>query len=684
MTPLDSLVARLDELDVRVSVRDGRLRLSAPPGVLTPELQAEIASRKEELKARFQDPAPAEPIRPVSRGDTAPVSFGQQRLWFLHQFDPTSPAYNLGQVVRFRGRLDIAALERSVEALVERHEVLRTTYRMESGLPVQVVAPAGPVKVTVEEATGSSNADVQRRVKKAIHAPFDLAKGPVFEICVWRLGHEDHVLLIRMHHIASDGWSIGILFRELSTLYVGFVSGKPASLPPLPVQYADFAVWQRQWLSGAVLARELGYWREQLAGVPVLELPTDRPRPAVASVEGAGLEFWIDPTLLKRLYEFSNRSNVTLAITLLAAFKVLLHRYTGQTDVAVGVPIANRTQGRTESLIGFFVNLLVMRTDMSGDPAFAELLTRLKRVSLDAYEHQDLPFDKLVEELEVERDQSRTPLFQVMFSMQPAKGRGVALPDLQAEEVLPERATSKFDLTLDLGETDDGLRGVFEYSTALFDRTTIQRMIGHFVNVLDAIVADPGQTLTQLQLLSDEEQTQLLNEWNDTEADYPREASLPALVAAQAARTPDAIAIVSTSNQLAYRTLHTKSNQLARHLRRHGVRPGVRVAIWLERSVDLVVTVLGVLKAGGAYVPIDPAFPSERVELMLLDSLASVVVTDAALAKLVPSGPTIVDLDAAMAALENEPTEDLAEPVDPASLAYVIYTSGSTGRPSSA
>jgi amino acid adenylation domain-containing protein len=685
MTTLDSLVARLDALDVRVSVRKGRLRLNAPPGVLTPELQAEIASRKEELKARFQDPAAAEPIRAVARGDTAPVSFGQQRLWFLHQFDPASPAYNLGQVVRFRGQLDVGALERSVQALVERHEVLRTTFRVEADLPVQVVSPSATVTLRVDDPTGDTDAareaNLESQLRQAILAPFDLAVGPLFEARVWRLGRDHHVLLLRMHHIVSDGWSMGILFGELSRLYVGFVSGRPASLPPLPVQYADFAVWQRRWLSGAALARELGHWRERLAGVPVLELPTDRPRPAVASVEGAGLSFWLDPALLKRLYELSSRSNVTLAITLLAAFKVLLHRHTGQTDVAVGVPIANRTQGRTESLIGFFVNLLVMRTDMSGDPSFAELLARLKRVSLDAYEHQDLPFDKLVEELEVERDQSRTPLFQVMFSMQPAKGQGHSIPGLQAEELLLGPATSKFDLTLDLGETEEGLRGVFEYSTALFDRTTIERLSRHFANLLEAIVANPGQTLTQLQLLSEDERTRLLEEWNDTEADYPREASLPGLVAAQTARTPDAIAIVSTSESLTYRALHRRSNQLARYLRRHGVRPGVHVAIWLERSVDLVVTVLGVLKAGGAYVPIDPAFPSERVELMLTDSSASVVVTEVALAQLVPSGPTVVEAGVAMAALANESAEDLAEAVDPASLAYVMYTSGSTGRP---
>jgi aspartate racemase len=434
-----------------------------------------------------------------------------------------------------------------------------------------------------------------------------------------------------MHHIISDGWSTGVLFRELNALYAALANNRPSPLPELPIQYADYAVWQRQWLQGEVLEQQLAYWRQQLAGVPVLELPTDRPRPTVKTSQGARQYFVLPENLGQALRALSQREGGTLFMTLLAAFQALLCRYTGQKDIVVGTPMAGRTRAETEPLIGFFLNTLVLRTDLSGNPSFRELLRQVREVCLGAYAHQDIPFEKLVEELQPRRDLSRTPLFQVMFTLQEAAGAG---PDqnrgaapLVMNPLKVERATAKFDLMLTVRDRGKALTGMVEYSTDLFEAASIERMWGHFQTLLEGLVADPNRRLSELPLLTDTEQQQLLVQWNETGTDYPRHACIHHLVEAQARKTPEAVAAVFEDAHLSYRELNRRAHELAGHLRELGVGPEGRVGLCLERSLDMLVGLLGILKAGGAYVPLDPAYPNERLAFMLEDSQAPVLLT---------------------------------------------------------
>jgi amino acid adenylation domain-containing protein len=616
-----------------------------------------------------------------------PLSFAQQRLWFLAQLEPESPTYNIPAAYRLRGLLNVAALEQSLSEIVRRHETLRTTFMAVDGQAVQVVAPHRPRALPMVDLRGEPAREQEARALQLAaedaHRPFDLAQGPLFRATLVQLTEEEYVLLLNMHHIVSDGWSRMVLFQELTTFYTAFATGKPSPLPELPIQYADYAVWQREWLQGEVLEAQLVYWRQQLAGpLPMLHLPTDRPRPAVQTSWGANHAMLLSKTLTEALNVISQREGVTLYMTLLAAFQTLLHRYTGQDDITVGSPVAGRTRAELEGLIGFFVNTLILRTDLSGNPTFRELLGGVREMALGAYAHQDLPFERLVEELQPQRSLSHPPLFQVMFTLQNAPRQTLVLPGLTLRRLEVNSGTAKFDLTLSMAESADGLRGVWEYNTDLFVAATIYRLADHFRTLLEGLVAHPDQHLAELPLLTATERQQILVEWNATQASYPKDACIHELFEAQVERTPDTVAVVCEGAQLTYRELNARANQLAHYLQALGVGPERLVGICVERSLELVVGLLGILKAGGAYVPLDPAYPSERLAFMLADAHIPVLVTQHQLiAGLLVHQARVVCLDTDWARIAQERIEDPPSRVTAQNLAYVIYTSGSTGKP---
>ncbi|HYR08161.1 MAG TPA: condensation domain-containing protein, partial [Longimicrobium sp.] len=622
---------------------------------------AELAGRVEEIRRADLPVLP--PVVPTECTDAVPLSFAQERLWFLDRLEPGSTTYNIPAALRLTGALDEAALERSLGEIVRRHEALRTVFAEVDGSPVQVISPFGGFALPVEDLSPLAEADREAAVKsRAVEEArrlFDLAAGPLFRAALLRLGAEDHVLLLSMHHIVSDAWSMGVLLRELSALYEAYREGRESPLPELPVQYADYAVWQREQLAGEVLDRQLAYWKERLAGAPeLLELPTDRPRPAVQTYRGATVPVEFSVELLERLQALGRSEGATLYMTLLSTFQVLLSRYSGSEDVVVGSPIAGRTRGEVEGLIGFFVNTLVLRADLSGDPSFRETLRRVREATLGAYEHQEVPFEKLVAELQPERSLSHSPLFQVSFTVQNAEGRGGALPGLEVSGAGAAMEIAKFDLSLTLTATPQGLRGGLNYSTDLFDRGTIERMLGHLARVLEQVAADADVRLSRLALTGPEERARVVEEWNRTERPYPRGVCVHELFEAQVRERPDAVALAWGDESLTYRELDARANRLANHLVRLGVGPDDRVGVLLERSAELIVSILAVLKAGGCYVPLDPGYPPERLRLMMDDSSVRVLLSRGELASLVPeSGLDVVYLDQAADALASESVE---------------------------
>jgi aspartate racemase len=680
----------LRSLEVKVWAEGDRLRYNAPKGILTSELLDELRSRKAEILAFLhQDRLGTPPsIQPRSRQVNSPLSFAQTRLWFLEQLEPDSPVYYIRKAVRLSGTLNLEALQKALDAIVERHEALRTNFIAELGNPVQVIASSRPVELCVIDLSALTSNEQAEQVKVRLaqetQRPFNLSAGLMLRASLLQLNSEEHILLLVMHHIASDGWSMGILYRELAALYEAFSTGKPLPLTPLPIQYADYADWQRQWLTGEVLSAQIDYWKKQLDGAPpVLELPTDHPRPAVQSYRGAKHFVSLPPSLTESLQAISRASGVTLFMTLLAAFQTLLYRYSGQEDIVVGSPIAGRTQVETEGLIGFFVNTLVLRTELSGNPTFRELLERVRQVALGAYAHQDLPFEKLVEELRPERSLSYTPLFQVMFVLQNTPMRqSLKLPGLTLQPWNLDSEIAMFDLSLAMWETEQGLQGEWEYNTDLFDAATITRMAGHFQTLLEGIVANLEQRVSELPLLTASERHQLLVEWNDTRGEYPLDKCIHQLFEATVERTPDAVAVMLEDQQLTYRELNIRANQLAHYLQGLGVEPDVLVGISIERSLEMVVGLLGILKAGGAYVPLDPAYPKERLSYMLSDSQVPILLTQDKLVSELPDYKVrVVALDRDWQVIATETQENLVTEVKPSNLAYIIYTSGSTGKP---
>src|SRR5215472_15538878 len=568
---------------------------------------------------------------------TIPMSFAQQRLWFLDQLQPNSATYNVPIAVRTSGALSVEALEQSLDEIVQRHEVLRATFDMVEEQPVQLIVPRLQVELArVDLRTlpqSEREAEARRLASEEAKRPFDLRQGPVLRASLLRLGSEDHVLLLTLHHIVFDQWSRGILLHELTTLYAAFSAGQPSPLPALPIQYADYAVWQRQYLQGGVLEKQLSYWKKQLVGAPAnLELPTDRPHPAVRTFLGARASLALSKALAEKLRELSRQESATLFMTLLAAFQTLLARYTEQDDIVVGSPIANRTRSELEPLIGFFVNTLTLRTNLSGNPSFRELLRRVKEVALGAYVHQDLPFEKLVEELQPERRLTHNPLTEVSFVLRNAPRSDLELSGLRLKHFEASSDTAKFDLAVFVTELSEGLACSAEYSTDVFEAATIARMLRHFQVLLEGIVADPGKRIWELPLLTPAEKDQLLVEWNSTETDYPRDRCVHQLFEAQVERTPEAVAVVYGQKRLSYGELNRRANQLAHYLRKRGIRAEALVGVSVERSLEMVVGLLGILKAGGAYVPLDPAYPEERLAFMLQDCQVSILLTQKSLA----------------------------------------------------
>ncbi|HEX2076721.1 MAG TPA: amino acid adenylation domain-containing protein [Longimicrobium sp.] len=647
---------------------------------------AGLARRIDALRGTASAVAP--PIERAPREGPLPASFAQQRLWLVDRLDPGSAAYNMPAALRLRGALDPAALRATLDALVRRHETLRTVFAEHDGAPVQLIrdpAPAALAELDLRHLPEAEReAEAGRLAEAEALRPFDLARGPLLRSTLLRLADDDHVLLFTMHHVVSDGWSRGVLVREVSALYTALSRGEAPRLPELPVQYADFAVWQRAWLRGHVLEEQIGYWKDRLAGAPpLLEIPTDRPRAPGQTPRAQSHGFQLSPEVSRGLRALSAREGTTLFMTLLAAWQALLGRYAGQEDVVVGTPIAGRTQRETEGLIGFFVNMLALRADLSGDPTWRELLGRVRRETLGAYDHQALPFERLVDELGVERSLAHAPVFQTVFTLDLTGGDGerLELGVLALEPFGGGEPVARFDLEVAFGDSGEGLGGALVYRSALFEAVTVARMAGHLAAVLEALAADPRARLSEVSLLREGERAQLLaGSRAETAGDPP--ACVHELFSAQAARTPGLTAVAGPDGTMSYAELERRSNRLAHHLRRRGVGPEVRVGVCLERGVETVVAVLGVLKAGGAYVPLDPDYPAERLAYTLADSGAALLVSESHLLKRLPAfaGEGVL-LDADREAIAGEPDDAPRSGVDLHNAAYVVYTSGSTGLP---
>ncbi|MEB3279240.1 MAG: amino acid adenylation domain-containing protein [Lyngbya sp.] len=684
----------LNSLEIKLWLEEEKLRYQAPKGAMTPEIKQEIGTRKPEIlaflkQAKATSKSAELAIKPMPRDNKMPLSFAQQRLWFLHQLSPDSQSYNMLDALRLEGVLDIVALENSLSELVRRHEILRTTFPTVDGEAIQQIADPTPLTLPIQDLQGVSAAEqmaqIQHRVKSLAAKSFDLVSEPPVQFALLKLSSAEHVLLLKMHHIIYDGWSLNIFFGELSQLYAAFSQGLPSPLPELSIQYADFALWQRQWLTGEVLERQLNYWQEQLGGVPpVLELPSDRPRPPVQTFRGGAECFQIDRNLAQRLKQLSQESETTLFMTLLAAFFVTISRYSGQSDLVVGSPIANRNNKSVEGLMGFFANTLALRAKLSDNLSFKDFLAQVRQTTLSAYAHQDLPFEMLVEKLKLERDLSRNPLVQVMFSLQNASRSEGGLSGLAMESMpLPVDVKARFDLEVIIWEIPEGLEGVWSYSTDLFDGATITRMGQHFETVLNAIVANPEVRVPEIPLLSPVERHQLLVEWNKTRSDYPQYQCIHKLFEEQVERTPDSVAVVYSGQQITYSELNDRANQLARYLQSLEIKLEDKIGICIERSPLMVIAILAILKAGGAYVPLDPAYPSERLAFMIKDVKCPIILTQKDLSEKLPvhSSQQVIDIHSKWESIAQYSTENLVNKATPNNLAYIIYTSGSTGKP---
>ncbi|GAA6624132.1 amino acid adenylation domain-containing protein [Scytonema sp. NUACC26] len=616
-----------------------------------------------------------------------PLSFAQQRLWFINQLALNSPVYNIPIIINLTGHINVVVLEKSLNEIIRRHEVLRTNFVVNEGRPVQVIKPAILLTLSVEDLQEFSESErtkeVQRLSTLLAQQSFDLSSEPLWRAKLLHLAEQEHRLLLTLHHIIADGWSTGILIKELAALYEAFSQGRPSPLPELPIQYVDFTYWQHQWLQSERIQPLLEYWKQQLGGdLPVLNLPTDRPRLPVQTFNGAQARLALPQALTQELKKLSHQEGVTLFMTLLAAFKTLLYRYTGQIDILVGSPIASRNRAEIESLIGFFVNVLVLRSKLDGKLSFRELLFRVKSTALEAYVHQDLPFGKLVEELQPERDLSYNPLFQVMFVLQ---NMPLPTPKLSNISIVGQESysgTAKFDLTLFMEDSEQGLVATGEYNTDLFNADTITRMLGHFQTMLEGIIANPNNAIVDLPLLTASEKHQLIVDWNDTKTDYPCNQCIHQLFEQEVERTPNSIAVVFENQQLTYRELNNQANRVAHYLQKLGVKPEVLVGICMERSLSMVVGLLGILKAGGAYLPLDPAYPKERLAFMLADAQVTVLLTKQSLTEKLPTdGLRVVCLDTHWEKIGDESSKNSLSKINSDNLAYAIYTSGSTGKP---
>lgn len=691
------LLARLSRLDIRLALDGDKLTVSAPKGALTPALREELGRRKDEVKAHLgrvgggASRKPAEikasvAMEPIPRASDMPISHTQQRLWFLRQMNPDNHAYNIQTTLRLQGRLSVPALERALGDLLARHESLRTRFISVEGTPRCVVEPVVAVHLEQVDVSGLPEGD-ERIVAGLRHAlsvsqrPFDLTRAPLVHLALIKLGPDDHLFVNVFDHIVSDGLSLMVWIGELRQLYEGEVADRVPTLPPLQVQYLDYAEWERRVFAEGVLDAHVAFWKKQLAGLPsMLALPLDRPRPPVQSANGGRAALQLSPAFSAQLKAFARSEGATLFMLLLSAFEVLLHRHSGETDIAVGSAIANRSRTELEGVVGFFANNIVLRAHLAGNPTVREVIAQAREASLDAYAHQDMPFDMLVDVLGVSRELDHSPIFQVMFVLQSISLTGFDMGGLKCQMMELPVTAARFDLTVDVFDLDLGLRVYFEYNTDLFDAVTMERMLGHYETVLKAFVAQPQARIADLPMLSGTER-QLMLGWNETAMAYDTAQTVHGLFEQQVARTPDAVAVTFEGAPLSYAALNARANQLAHHLRSLGAGPGSLVGVWMERSADMIVAVLGVLKAGAAYVPLDPAFPKDRIDYMMEDAELRIVVTQAALAPGLPAGVQGLSLDSDAPTLAALPSGNPAPLGGAGELAYVIYTSGSTGRP---
>jgi amino acid adenylation domain-containing protein len=692
---MDDLLVRLRKLDVRLSGDGERLHLDAPEGVLTEDLRSELTHHKLDILAflKAADSAPRRnraPLTPASHSGPFPLTFSQEALWFLDQMLPLRSLYNLPLALRLRGPLDADALQLAIEHVLGRHEALRTAFLEGPNGPQQVVRPARPVELKVIDVSDAPAAErearMHARAAEERRLPFDLSSGLLLRAVLFRLDEDDHALALIMHHIVSDERSIVILGREVGEAYQAITEGMSpgrAGLPSHPVRFTDFAVWQREHLTGDVLTELVGYWRQRLAGTEgVLDLPTDRRRTPAQTYRGARENHHVPAAIGDALRDLGRAEGCTLFMTLLAAFYVLLHRYTSQDDLTVGSPIAGRTHLETEPLVGYFVNMLVLRARVDGGMTFRELLRGVREVCLGAYSHQELPFEKLVEALQPQRDLSRNPFFQVMFDVLQDVPESFPFGGLDVEPFDIDASGAKFDLSLSVVSAGDGLRLHLDYFTDLFDAETVRRMLGHYEVLLRAVAASPDAPLAAIDLLAPAERRTILTEWNDTYTAFPQDRCIQQLFEEQVEETPDAPALAFQNERLTYAELNERVNKLAHHLRRLGVGPEVLVGVHLGRSLEMVIALLGILKAGGAYVPLDPEYPAERLAYMIGASGLPLIISTSALAERIPAGSAaVLQLDAAWSAVETESGADPVCTTVPQNLAYVLYTSGSTGQP---
>ena len=659
------------------------------PSRITGETNFELSPKKYQVfKALLQkegiQSSQRQRILPHEGSESTLHSFS---LWYVDQLDPGTSAFNIPEGLRIKGKLDVPALERSLNEIIRRHGSLRTIYKAVDGQPFQRILPE--LKVSLKNVDLRNFPDSERveraraLVNEEAERPFDLSKGPLLGLTLYRLEEDDHILLLVIHHIVSDGWSVVVFFRELAEIYEEFSRGNPSPLPELEIQYSDFAYWHRGWLQNEVLSSQLEYWKKQLGGNrALLEMPTDYPRPLYITYQGATESFVLPPSVTEALRNLSRDENVTLFMTLLAIFKVLLHRYTGQNDLIVGSPISGRNWVETEKLIGFFINTLVLRTNLSGNPTFRELLSRVREVAFGAYANQEVPFEKLVEELNPERTVNRPPFYEVMFVLQNTPDQVPSIRGLDLSLFEVRRETSMFDITLEIIDSGDKLKSNFNYRTDLFEASTIKRMVKHFETLIDGIIRNPASRLSDLPILTDPERIQILEEWNSTAYEYPETEGIHHLFESQVQLTPQAIAIEFQQQSLTYDELDARSNKLANYLKKCGVGPEMLVGIFLDRSIETVISILAVLKAGGAYVPLDPAHPRERLSFMLSNSGAHTLLTKRSLVKYLPEREVHqICLDRDWGAIELEKRDNPASRINKGNLAYVIYTSGSTGEP---
>ena len=638
-----------------------------------------------------------ETILPRPNSEPAPLSFGQEQLWFLSQIQDNT-TYNLPLALQISGSLNISVLEQVITEIVRRHEILRTNFQQIEGKNLQVIRPEINISLQVinlEQITAKQQLqNVERLINQETDKIFNLSEDDLFQSTLYQLNQNSYILLLNMHHIISDGWSIGILLQELSTLYGAYLAGNKSPLPDLQIQYADYAIWQKEKFTSEIREKQLNYWKQQLADIPpLLELPTDKPRPPIQSFRGGIWEFSINSNLSQKIRTLTQQSDATLFMTMLAAFVILLYRCSGQDDILIGSPMAGRNRQEIQSLIGYFVNTVVLRTKLTGNPNFREILNQVRQVATDAHNYQDIPYNQVVEALNPQRNLSYNPVFQILFDLQHSLTDKLQLPGLTLQPFLGEHSTSKFDLSLIIEDRGTELIGAWEYSSDLFTQETISRITENFQTLLNGIVNNPETPINQLPIISAFEQQQILEKWNNTQQDYPESFCIHELFTQQVIKTPDAIAVKFGNQQLTYTQLNQKANQLANYLQNCGVTSEVLVGLYLERSLDILIAILAILKAGGAYLPLDPKYPQTRLTDILNDSQVSIILTQekllTSLSSPLPRGETpltpyqgkIILLDTDLTIISQQNIETPISAIKPDNLAYVIYTSGSTGKP---